>query len=171
MKYYWAIPIVRFSSYLPRGNGYKPTTKVTDLLISLASMPKYQVNPTKELNAVLVRYEEILSELSVISVMDDIRDNLTSHYRQIQIHLINLWRTLLPAGEDNCARLVAAYLNSIHHPQSIVTPRNAGFVLTSDFGRSTHLPESYRNLSSLSQVEGICVFPGFFGYSPEGDKL
>ncbi len=153
------------------GKRYKTDTKVTDLLISLAHAKISGKSGLKELNAVLVRYEEIASELSVISVMDDIRDNLTSLSQADTNSPDKFLDALKAAGEDNCARLVAAYLNSIHHPAIYCNPKECGLVLTSDFGRAHILPESYRNLSSLSQVEGICVFPGFFGYSPEGDVV
>ncbi len=150
------------------GKRFKTDTKVTDLLISLANARLSGLSGEKELCAVILRYEEIASELAVDSVMDSIKENLTSLSaadRTIQEKYLD---AIKAAGEDNCARLVAAYLTSIGHKATYCDPKQAGLILTSDFGRAHVLPESYDNLATLAQIKGICVFPGFFGYSPEG---
>jgi aspartate kinase len=40
--------------------------------------------------------------------------------------------------------------------------------MSSDFGNAQVLPESYENLKNLQSIEGIIIFPGFFGYTVEG---
>jgi aspartate kinase len=72
------------------------------------------------------------------------------------------------AGEDNCARLVAAYLRSLGHAASYINPLDAGMVLSDEPGNARVLDESYPRLAALADRAGILIFPGFFGYSPSG---
>jgi aspartate kinase len=74
-------------------------------------------------------------------------------------------------GEDCSARIVAAYFNSIGHKATYCNPQNAGLFLSLSFGRAQILPESYDHLSKLKDTDSICVFPGFFGYSKEGNII
>ena len=153
------------------GKRYKSDIKVTDLLIALATARLEGKSGDKELSSVILRYEEIADELSVTSVVASIRENLTSLADADRSHPDRYMDALKAAGEDNCARLVASYLTSIGHPAYYANPKDAGLVLTSAFGKANVLPESYANLGRLTENEGICVFPGFFGYSPEGDVV
>jgi len=153
------------------GKRFKTDTKVTDLLIFMASARLSGFTGEKELESVILRYDEIAAELSVNDVMDSIKENLTSLLQADRTSPEKYLDAIKAAGEDNCARLVAAYLNSIGHKATYCNPQKAGLVLTSDFGSAHVLPESYANLSSLADMKGICVFPGFFGYSPEGDVV
>ncbi len=73
------------------------------------------------------------------------------------------------AGEDNSAKLVAAYLNSIGKKAQYVSPKQAGLLLSSEFGNAQVLPESFENLKMLNTIDGIIIFPGFFGYTVEGN--
>ena len=150
------------------GKRFSTDTKVTDLLISLANARLSGGFGKKELAAVVTRYEEIASDLAVDSVMPEIEENLTSLANADRSVPGKFMDALKAAGEDNCARLVAAYLTSIGHKARYCNPKVAGLVLSSDFGHARVLPESYRNLSTITNQDGIVVFPGFFGYSPEG---
>lgn len=150
------------------GKRFSTDTKVTDLLIYLANARLSGGFGKKELAAVVTRYEEIASDLAVDSVMPEIEENLTSLANADRSVPGKFMDALKAAGEDNCARLVAAYLTSIGHKARYCNPKVAGLVLSSDFGHARVLPESYRNLSTITNQDGIVVFPGFFGYSPEG---
>ena len=153
------------------GKRCKSDIKVTDLLIALANARLAGQSGDKELTSVVLRYEEIASELSIESVMPSIVDNLTSLANASLDHPDRFMDALKAAGEDNCARLVAAYLTSIGHQAYYCNPKAAGLLLTSEFGKARIMNESYINLGTLTQNAGICVFPGFFGYSPEGDVV
>jgi len=153
------------------GKRFKTDIKVTDLLILMAGAKLAGFSGEKELESVILRYEEIAIELSVENVMDSIKENLTALVCADRTSPEKYMDAIKAAGEDNCARLVAAYLNSIGHRATYCDPKEAGLVLTCDFGRAHVLPESYINLASLEAIKGICVFPGFFGYSPEGDVV
>jgi len=153
------------------GKRFKSDMKVTDLLISLANSRLSGKDGKKELSAVVMRFEEIALELSVGDVMISVEDNISSLSDSDRSVPEKYMDALKAAGEDNCARIVAAYLSSTGHKAIYCNPKDAGLVLSNDFGRAHVLPESYDNLSSLAGLDGICVFPGFFGYSPEGDVV
>jgi aspartate kinase len=75
------------------------------------------------------------------------------------------------AGEDNAARLVAYYLKSIGINAHYVNPREAGLFLSDEYGNARVLPQSFKNLKKLKNMEGIIIFPGFFGYSISGEVV
>jgi aspartate kinase len=72
------------------------------------------------------------------------------------------------AGEDNCAKLVARVFTRQGLPAVYVDPREAGMLLSDDFGNAQVLPESYARLAALKDRQEIIVFPGFFGYTQQG---
>ena len=78
---------------------------------------------------------------------------------------------LKAAGEDNCAKLVAAYLQSTGVDARYVNPGEAGLLLNDEYGNAQVLPKAYDNLKSLSDYSGITIFPGFFGHSLKGDVV
>jgi len=74
------------------------------------------------------------------------------------------------AGEDNSARLVAAAFKARGVVATYVDPKEAGMRLTNEFGNAQLLSDSYPLLESyLKKVDGIAVFPGFFGYTLAGE--
>jgi aspartate kinase len=76
------------------------------------------------------------------------------------------------AGEDNCAKLVAAYFNSRGVPAVYADPGKCGFLLSENFGDAHVLPETYGNLAAtLGRRREVIVFPGFFGYTKSGKVI
>jgi aspartate kinase len=53
-------------------------------------------------------------------------------------------------------------------PARYVDPREAGMLLSEDFGNAQVLPESYTRLAALRSVAETVIFPGFFGYTQRG---
>ncbi|HHV97706.1 MAG TPA: aspartate kinase [Clostridiaceae bacterium] len=154
------------------GKRYKEDIKVTDLLIACAESYIKNGKATKEYEAVVERYSEIGRELGVPeeiinNIAKDIYDRF-SLYTGNNEKFIDLMKA---AGEDNCAKLVASYLQSQGVKATYVNPKDAGLILSSEFGNAQVLPESYENLKSLKDIPGIVIFPGFFGYSKEGDVV
>ncbi len=70
--------------------------------------------------------------------------------------------SLKAAGEDNCARLVADYLNSIGRQARYVDPRKAGLLLTEEFGNAQVLPESYDKLAHAERLSRHRRLPRLF---------
>jgi len=151
------------------GKRSKTDVKVTDLLIALAEKALGGAPPEKELAAVLDRYAGIARDLGLgEGVARRIEADLRGRLAADRTNRARFLDTLKAAGEDNCARLVAEYLASTGAEARYVSPREAGLLLTHEFGNAQVLPESYKNLAKLRDLPGITVFPGFFGYSPQG---
>ncbi|NSW91551.1 MAG: aspartate kinase [Firmicutes bacterium] len=152
------------------GKRYSEDIKVTDLLIKCAENYIATGNADKECEAVISRFNDIGKELEVsggviTSIADDIRGRLKL-YTGDNKKFIDIMKA---AGEDNCAKLVAGYLQNQGINACYINPKDAGLVLSNEFGNAQVLPESYENLKSLKDIPGIVIFPGFFGYSFEGD--
>ena len=79
--------------------------------------------------------------------------------------------TMKAAGEDNCAKLVARVFVQQGVPARYVDPREAGMLLSEDFGNAQVLPESYARLATLKDAKDVVIFPGFFGYTRKGQVV
>ena len=151
------------------GRRHKGDTKVTDLLIACAEARLAGVSGKEELDAILGRYREIAEALDLPpDVMAGIEADLQARLSEPTDDHHQFLDTMKAAGEDNCARLVAAVLTARGADARYVSPKEAGLLLTHEHGNARVLPASYENLARLSGADGITVFPGFFGYSPKG---
>lgn len=152
------------------GKRYKDDVKVTDMLIECARAGLENGNAERELNAVKERFADIAAELNLTgSIIDEITEDLKLRIEGNKSNKEKYIDSLKAAGEDNCAKLVAEYLKSIGADARYVSPKDAGLLLSDEFGNAQVLPQSYDNLKSLADYSGITVFPGFFGYSQNGD--
>lgn len=154
------------------GKRSRDDIKVTDMLIACAQAGLEKGNADDEMNAVVERYAEIASDLGLSGdiveiIADDIRTRVNGDKSNKEKYTDNL----KAAGEDNSAKLVAAYLKSIGYDARYVNPKDAGLILSDEFGNAQVLPQSYENLKSLSDYPGITIFPGFFGYSLSGEVV
>jgi aspartate kinase len=143
--------------------------KVTDLLITLAKSVLAGKPYENELAAVTQRYAGIQQELGLdAGIVKEIEDDLRCRVRGRGDHDAQFIDAMKAAGEDNCAKLVARIFVQQGVPAKYVDPREAGMLLSEDFGNAQVLPESYSRLSCLRDVKEIAVFPGFFGYTQRG---
>lgn len=154
------------------GKRFKEDIKVTDLLINCAEKAIQQGSTEEELQAVVQRYREIAKDLNlseeIVTVVEaDLRQRLASSTENPGKFL----DLLKAAGEDNSAKVVAEYLRSIGKEAAYINPKDAGLFLSDEFGNARVLPESYENLSKLKELPGLLIFPGFFGYSLQGDVV
>jgi len=151
------------------GKRSKADTKVTDLLIALAEKCMAAGAAEKELAAVVDRYGAIARDLGLSAdITQRIEEDLRARLATPRGDRAQFLDTLKAAGEDNCAKLVAEYLKSTGVDACYISPKDAGLLLTHEFGNARVLPESYANLAKLRDRKGIQIFPGFFGYSPQG---
>jgi aspartate kinase len=154
------------------GKRHSDDIKVTDLLITCAEARLAGRSVDEPLAAVIERFASICRDLGVAdSVVEDIAAALTQTVGGSTEHAGRYLDSVKAAGEDNCARLVAGELQRRGLVAEYVNPRDAGLLLTDDYGNARLLPESYENLSALKNAEGIVVFPGFFGYTPDGEVV
>ena len=152
------------------GKRSKGDTKVTDLLIALAEKALAGGPAEKELAAVVNRYGEIARDLALgPKIAEEVAADLQARLATSRSDRGEFVDTVKAAGEDNAARLFAEYLRSRGADAHYMSPKAAGLLLSHEFGNAQVLPESYANLRrSLGRAPGITVFPGFFGYSPQG---
>ncbi len=151
------------------GKRNKTDIKITDLLIESAEAQLASGTGDKILAMVIARYAEIHEILKLpAKVMDEIEHDFKKRL-STDLTSRNEYMDLMKAGgEDNSARLMAAYLNSVGMPARYLDPRQAGLLLSEEFGNARVLPESYEKLNHLGSLKEIGVFPGFFGYTPSG---
>lgn len=151
------------------GKRDKQDTKVTDLLIAAAKARLAGQSGDTEIESVIARYDSIAEELGLpAGATDTIRKNLRERLAMATADADAYLDAMKAAGEDNCARLLAAYLNSLGIEAMYADPRTAGMVLSDDPGNARVLDEAYTQLQVLASYPGIVIFPGFFGYSPAG---
>lgn len=152
------------------GKRFKEDTKVTDLLIKCAEDKLKTGRAEETLQAVIARFQEIAEGLNLSkSIVETIADDLNSRLSIDTSNKERFMDAVKAAGEDNNAKLVASYLQSIGYQAEYVNPRDAGMLVTPTFGNAQLLDKSYELLSRLKEREGILIFPGFFGYSEAGD--
>ena len=154
------------------GKRFKEDVKVTDMLIACAKAKLEKGNAEKELQELVKRFSDIADDLGVSQdVIGLIAADLKA---RIEGDINNKGRfmdSLKAAGEDNCAKLVAAYLKGTGVEARYISPADAGLLLSDEFGNAQVLPQSYDNLESLKNLPGITIFPGFFGYSLQGEVV
>ncbi|MBM6614447.1 aspartate kinase [Desemzia sp. RIT804] len=151
------------------GKRFSQDEKVTDLLISIANKSLAKQDFSNEMNKVVYRYQEIADELHLDEqVMEMIRLNLNELVagdKKVPKYYIDAFKA---SGEDNNAKLVAAYFNQEGVLASYVNPQAAGLLVTDEPDNARVLPESYDTLEKLRSRNEVLVFPGFFGYTKEG---
>ena len=138
-------------------------TKVTDLLINLAQTCRDGGDKEAALDAVIERYASIAKDLHLgKEIITTIKKDLIGRIAKFSDNYGMFEDLLKAAGEDNSAKLVACYLQSIGEKAEYIDPKEAGMILSNEFGNAQVLPHSYELLSKLSERDTIMIFPGFF---------
>lgn len=154
------------------GKRFKGDDKVTDLLIELAEAALCGGDTEKTLAKVVDRFESIAKDLSLSEdFANELRKDLEDRLSSSRSNKNRFTDLLKAAGEDNSAKLVAEYLKSIGENAEYINPRDAGLVLSDEFGNAQVLPKSYNKLARLARKDSIMIFPGFFGYSETGEVV
>lgn len=144
--------------------------KVTDLLIDCGELCLENKDPKEKFDAVIERYSSIANELSLgDEIISEIHIDLLNRLNGDNRKPDRFMDRLKASGEDNNAKLVAAYFRKRGVEATYVDPKEAGLLVSDEPGNAQVLTESYNQLFSLHRRPGILVFPGFFGYSKEGE--
>ncbi len=152
------------------GKRHSQDIKVTDLLIAAASERLMGKIGASECAEAIERYRSIASELELPDeVVEPIAKDLTQRLENSTTDKYLYMDMMKAGGEDNCARLIAQVLQARGVEAHYVNPKDAGLLLSNEPGNAQVLPEAYNHLRSLSERPGITIFPGFFGYSKEGN--
>ncbi|UTR16392.1 aspartate kinase [Salipaludibacillus sp. LMS25] len=151
------------------GKRYADDIKTTDLLIALARTIIEGGEKEKALESVIQRFADIVSNLTLDkTLLMNIDRDLRGLISQYENDVPRLMDALMASGENQNAKLMAAYLTKRGQEATYVSPGEAGMVVTDDPGNARILPESYEKLRNLKQTSGILVIPGFFGVSKQG---
>ncbi|MFA9559712.1 aspartate kinase [Evansella sp. AB-rgal1] len=151
------------------GKRHESDIKTTDLLIRLAESVTDKGYDEEVLYLIVSRYSEIIKDLSLHeSLVNDIKDTLLKAIEDYRHDEDRLMDALKASGEDNNAKVMAAYLSSLNQEAYYISPKEAGMVVTDEPGNARILPDAYANLEKLRDRKGILVIPGFFGYSNKG---
>ncbi len=155
------------------GKRHGDDTKVTDLLIACAERVLAGASAEQECAAVVSRFASIQAELGLPgSMLEQVRSRLEDRLAADRSDAKRFLDGVKALGEDFCSRFVAAAFNAQGIPAAAVDPREAGMLLSPEFGNARLLPESYGRLArALGNGHEIAVFPGFFGYTPDGDVV
>ncbi|MCY7892154.1 aspartate kinase [Bacillus vallismortis] len=154
------------------GKRYAEDTKVTDLLIACAEQYLASGSAPELVEAVMERYALIANELQLEqSIIEKIRDDLFTLLEGEQNNPEQYLDAVKASGEDNNAKLIAAYFRHKGVKAEYVNPKDAGLFVTNEPGNAQVLPESYENLYRLRERDGLIIFPGFFGFSKTGDVI
>ena len=135
------------------GKRFDDDTKVTDLLIKLAAKGRSGEDYKDAMDAVLERYASIARDLKLgEGIINTIRKDLLARVLDRELPDSKYLDLMKAAGEDNSAKLIAEYFNSIGVPARV-------------------LSVSYRNLAALKTHKKLMIFPGFFGINLSGDVV
>lgn len=151
------------------GKRHADDIKVTDLLIDLAEAVNAGAEIEDKIQAVVTRYEDNARGLGLDQEISDIieadlRARCTNAVKVSPEYVLD---SLKASGEDNNAKMIAMYFNSIGIEAKYVSPKD-GLIVNEPPARTMALPEAYENLSVLKDSKEIIVFPGFFGYTKDG---
>jgi aspartate kinase len=154
------------------GKGPNHPVKVTDALIAIVNKSLIRKSCSAEIKELKLRFHAIYGPLKVPAArIDEILADLDRRCKASIAHPGKYRDLVVAAGEDLNCQLFAEYLKALGIGATYLSPRDAGLIVTPVFGDAQPLPEAAMNLSKLKErcAEKIVVFPGFFGYTAEGD--
>src|SRR5690625_5004168 len=150
------------------GKRYDHDEKVTDLLIQLGKAYINNLAYEHLFKRIIDRFKDVVTTLQLNNKL--LLDIETSIDNALEIITPENFDALLALGEDNSAKVVSAYLNTIGLKATYVNPLDAGIIVSDNPGNAQVLPSSYEKIYNLRQRESILVIPGFFGYT-KSEKL
>lgn len=152
------------------GKRHSNDAKVTDLLILCAQRILDDREADAEIGQVIERYAVIANDLGLPPALaQEFRNDLENRLAADRAHPARFEDAIKAAGEEYNAKLVAAAFANAGIQAAYIDPRDAGLIVSEEYGQARVLDESYERLGTyLRACEGVLVFPGFFGYSPDG---
>ncbi len=155
------------------GKRTKDDVKVTDMLIKCAEQKLAGKSVEKDLRAIVDRFAGIQKDAGVPGdIIQEIEKDLRQRLDSDKSNPARFMDLLKAAGEDNNAKLGAAVFKKHGLDAYYVSPKDAGLLLTDEHGNALVLDESYKNLNkALVGHKGVVVFPGFFGYTKDGEVV
>ena len=143
-------------------------TKVTDALIKYYKEYTNGKDTSQSQEWIINRYRSITEELDLDEeIIEEISRDIKSLATLSKSDNTFLYDTFLAAGENNNAKLIAAYFVKNGLDAKYIHPKNAGIFVTSEPCNARILPSSYDKIEELRNHNEILVIPGFFGMTKE----
>ena len=159
-----ADPERRFVIVSAPGKRSTQDTKVTDALIKYYRDYVAGNDVTKHQQWIIQRYRDMALELQL---KPNILERISKSFQKLASLPIEnnkfLYDTFLAAGENNNAKLIAAYFSQNGINPRYVHRREAGLIVSSEPGNARLLPSSYDKIEELNEADEVLIIPGFFG--------
>ncbi len=134
------------------GKRHPGDAKVTDLLIACAEAGLAGRGAEPQIAAVAERFAELAAGLGLPAALSGaVAEDLRARVAAPRDHEGRYTDALKAAGEDHCARLVAAFFRARGLEAHYVGPREAGLLLSDEYGNAQVLAESYARLAALAR--------------------
>ena len=163
-----ADPERRFVIVSAPGKRSTQDTKVTDALIKYYRDYVAGNDVTKHQQWIIQRYRDMTLELHL---KPNILERISKSFQKLASLPIEnnkfLYDTFLAAGENNNAKLIAAYFAQNGVDARYVHPREAGLIVSSEPGNARLLPSSYDKIEELNEADEVLIIPGFFGVTKD----
>ena len=163
-----ADPERRFVIVSAPGKRSTQDTKVTDALIKYYRDYVAGNDVTKHQQWIIQRYRDMALELQL---KPNILERISKSFQKLASLPIEnnkfLYDTFLAAGENNNAKLIAAYFRQNGVDARYVHPREAGLIVSSEPGNARLLPSSYDKIEELNEADEVLIIPGFFGVTKD----
>ena len=139
-------------------------TKVTDALINYHKAYKNGEDLTAHQDWIIARFQAIYDELNLTSpIMELIKSNILDLARLPIEENKFLYDTFLAAGENNNAKLIAAFFTENGLNARYIHPADAGLFVSGEPSNARILPHAYEQINYLNDLDEVLVIPGFFG--------
>lgn len=145
-------------------------TKITDALIAYHDAYVTSDNFSDQQNWIINRFKSICEDLKLDSkIAQDIEQSIMELATLPQENNPYLYDTFLAAGENNNAKLIAAYFRANGLKARYIHPKKAGLIVSDEPQNARILPSSYDKIEEVTELEGVLVIPGFFGVTKENN--
>ena len=163
-------PARRYIVVSAPGKRHSDDIKVTDLLISLHDKLIAGKDPSRLIEAIYNRYEEIGQAFHVDAhILTAIREDLEKLRMLETKGNEHLYDIILSRGEDNNARLIAGVLKAEGLKARYISPKEIGLFVTDEPKNARILNKAYPLIHKWAKNPDILVIPGFFGITEEGN--
>ncbi|MBU7553991.1 aspartate kinase [Pediococcus ethanolidurans] len=151
------------------GKRFAEDTKVTDLLIEYALTVIKHQNTAAIIQKIDQRYKDIgnffdLPTRPIEKIIKKLQ-SLPFEYYPSNSYLMAAFKA---NGERLNAMLLTSVLKHLGIAARFLDPFEAGIIVSDDPSNASVLPETYKNLAHLQFGSEKLIFPGFFGFTPNG---
>jgi aspartate kinase len=154
------------------GKSPEHSTKVTDFLIKATEKALKSEDYSSIVSDLKKRFISIYQPLKVpVSRIEEITADLDRRLASDKSNSRRFRDLVVAAGEEFNCRLFAEYLNIDGLEAVYACPKESGLIVTDVFGDAQPMADTSLRLSTLKSLCAgkIVVFPGFFGYTENGD--